>query len=221
MKKQAAKSLRVFAIELAVYAVLVICYFFLVLHLLGEWLYRLETQHRYTYAVVAILLIAGAECGAQLIQVLKRAGNVNLVVSYVAIVVYFGIAVFMLWESRKTLRSGGGRSQRGLVKGAESKKDRSAFSPVTRNIQRLKIWPMITLPTSGIRISLWTILLVAFVGGVFSGFLGGGAGYIRMPSMVYVLGIPTHLAVGTDLFEIVISASYVTNTHAIKGNVDI
>jgi hypothetical protein len=59
MKKQAAKSLRVFAIELAVYAVLVICYFFLVLHLLGEWLYRLETLHRDTYAGVAILLIAG------------------------------------------------------------------------------------------------------------------------------------------------------------------
>src|SRR5207248_10744693 len=49
----------------------------------------------------------------------------------------------------------------------------------------------------------------------------GGAGYIRMPSMVYVLGIPTHLAVGTDLFEIIISASYGTFSHAIKGNVDI
>ena len=59
MKKQAAKSLRVFAIELAVYAVLVVCYFFLVLHLLGEWLYHLETQHRVIYALVAILLIAG------------------------------------------------------------------------------------------------------------------------------------------------------------------
>ena len=59
MKKQAAKSLRVFAIELAAYAVLVICYFFLVLHLLGEWLYHLETQHRYIYAGVALLLIAG------------------------------------------------------------------------------------------------------------------------------------------------------------------
>ncbi len=59
MKKQAAKSLRVFAIELAVYSVLVICYFFLVLNLLGSWLYRLEAQHRYTYAGVAILLIAG------------------------------------------------------------------------------------------------------------------------------------------------------------------
>lgn len=81
---------------------------------------------------------------------------------------------------------------------------------------------MITLPTSGIKsISLWAILFVAFIGGVFSGFLGGGAGYIRMPSMVYILGIPTHLAVGTDLFEIVISASYGTFTHALKGNVDI
>src|SRR6266550_635835 len=172
--------------------------------------------------IMAFGTIAGAECGAQLIQALKRAGNVNTVVSYVAIVVYSGIAAFMLWESRKTLRLAKGRSQRGLIKGAKSKKDHSAFGPVTRAIQRLKIWPMISLPASGIRaISLWMILLVAFVGGLFSGFLGGGAGYIRMPSMVYVLGVPTHLAVGTDLFEIIISASYGTLSHAVKGNVDI
>lgn len=59
MKKQSARSLRVFAIELAIYAVLVSVYFFLVLHLLGDWLYRLETQHRVLYAAVALLLIAG------------------------------------------------------------------------------------------------------------------------------------------------------------------
>ena len=172
--------------------------------------------------IMAVGTIVGAEAGAQLIQALKRAGNVNTVVSVVAIVVYVGIAGFMLWESGKTLQSNKRQSQRGLVKGIESKKDRSAFTPVTQMIQRLKIWPMVSLPTSGITaISLWVILLVAFVGGLFSGFLGGGAGYIRMPSMVYVLGIPTHLAVGTDLFEIVISASYGTVTHAIKGNVDI
>lgn len=171
---------------------------------------------------MAVGTIGGAEAGAQLIQALKRAGNVNTVVSFVAIVVYFGIAVFMLWESGTTLWSGKRRSQPEQMKGMESKQDRSAFGPVTQMIQRLRIWPMIALPTSGIQaISLWTILLVAFVGGLFSGFLGGGAGYIRMPSMVYVLGIPTHLAVGTDLFEIVISASYGTITHAIKGNVDI
>jgi uncharacterized membrane protein YfcA len=163
--------------------------------------------------------IGGAEAGAQLIQGLKRTGNLNTVVSWVAIVVYLGISVFMLWESQKTLKSARGRSPR---KSSGVKEDHSAFGPVTRKIQAVKIWPMISLPTSGIQaISLWTILLVSFVGGFFSGFLGGGAGYIRMPSMVYVLGIPTHLAVGTDLFEIVISASYGTFTHAIKGNVDI
>ena len=172
--------------------------------------------------IMAFGTIGGAEVGAQLIQALKRAGNVNLVVSIVSIVVYVSIATFMIWESRKTLALRKGRSQRGIVKGAKSKKDHSAFGPVTRAIQRLKIWPMVELPASGVKgISLWMILLVAFVGGFFGGFLGGGAGYIRMPSMVYVLGIPTHLAVGTDLFEIIISASYGTFTHAIKGNVDI
>jgi hypothetical protein len=39
--------------------------------------------------------------------------------------------------------------------------------------------------------------------------------------MVYLLGVPTHVAVGTDLFEIVISAGFGTVTHALKGNVDI
>ena len=59
MKKEAFKTLRAFLIELAVYAVLVVGYFFLVLHLLGGWLSQLETHHRYTYAGVAILLIIG------------------------------------------------------------------------------------------------------------------------------------------------------------------
>ena len=59
MKKEATKTFRTFAVELAVYAVLVTCYFFLVLHFLGEWLYHLETQHRVIYALVAILLIVG------------------------------------------------------------------------------------------------------------------------------------------------------------------
>jgi uncharacterized membrane protein YfcA len=172
--------------------------------------------------IMAIGTIFGAEAGAQLIQMLKRAGNVNLVVSIVSIVVYVSISTFMLWESRKTLKSQSRELPKVKVKGPVAKEDKSAFRPATRAIQRLKIWPMIALPTSGVKaISLWIVLAVAFVGGLFSGFLGGGAGYIRMPSMVYVIGIPTHLAVGTDLFEIIISASYGTFTHAVKGNVDI
>ena len=59
MKKETARTLRAFAIELAIYALLIVAYFFLVLHFLGGWLYHLESQHRYTYASVAILLMIG------------------------------------------------------------------------------------------------------------------------------------------------------------------
>src|SRR2546430_17111858 len=57
MKKETIKTLRAFLIELAIYAVLVVGYFFLVLHFLGEWLHQLEIHHRYTFGGVAILLI--------------------------------------------------------------------------------------------------------------------------------------------------------------------
>ncbi|HEV2965951.1 MAG TPA: hypothetical protein VG103_00610 [Chthoniobacterales bacterium] len=59
MKTETIKTLRAFLIELAVYAVLVIAYFFLVLHFLGNGLRQLEVNHRYTYAGVSILLIIG------------------------------------------------------------------------------------------------------------------------------------------------------------------
>src|SRR5919197_5218526 len=62
--------------------------------------------------IMAIGTIGGAEGGAQLIQALKRAGNVNTVVSWVAIVVYFGISIFMLWESHTTLKLNKRRARR-------------------------------------------------------------------------------------------------------------
>jgi uncharacterized membrane protein YfcA len=173
--------------------------------------------------IMALGTIAGAECGAQLIQMLKRQGNVDLVVSIVSIIIYFSISTFMIWESWRTVRL---QKKRGTAKSKTQRgrdaQDESSFAGVTRMIHRIPIWPIISLPTSGVKaISLWVIIIVSFIGGLFSGFLGGGAGYIRMPMMVYVIGIPTHLAVGTDLFEVIISASYGTLTHALKGNVDI
>ena len=161
--------------------------------------------------------IAGTEVGAQAIEYLKRLGQVNKVVGIFFIGVLLSISAFMAWESWLTLKM--------KKKGAKLRKrkaDQSAISNFSARIQRLNLPPMIKLSASGIKqISLWVVIAVAFVGGVFAGFLGGGAGYIRMPSLVYILGVPTHVAVGTDLFEIIISASYGTLTHAIKGNVDI
>jgi hypothetical protein len=59
MKEETATTLRAFLVELVVYTILVVVYFLLVLHFLGDWLYQLEMRHRYTYAGVAILLIIG------------------------------------------------------------------------------------------------------------------------------------------------------------------
>ncbi len=59
MKKELKKSLGSFVIELVVYGVLVVGYFFLVLHFLGNYLHRLFEQDRKTYAFVALLLIIG------------------------------------------------------------------------------------------------------------------------------------------------------------------
>src|SRR5258708_22098922 len=103
--------------------------------------------------IMALGTIGGAEVGAQLIQALKRAGNVNLVVSVVSIAVYVSISSFMIWESRKTLRSKKGGAIAPPSSSAK-KHDASSFDHVTRSIQRWNIPPLVTLPVSGVTISL-------------------------------------------------------------------
>ena len=165
--------------------------------------------------------IIGSETGAQLIQYLKQKSNVDLVVGSCFIVALTAISIFMFWESWRTIQEKKGKRkprERKLKAGA----DASTFSHISKRIQKFRIPPMVRLSVSGVAsISVWVIAGISLVGGFFSGFLGGGAGYIRMPSMVYLIGVPTHIAVGTDLFEIMISASYGALSHGIKGNVDI
>jgi uncharacterized membrane protein YfcA len=196
-------------------------------HIVGKSIVAAKQHHTLGHVDVKLGLlmasgtIAGVEVGAQLIEWVKRLGNSDKVISIAFIVMLLSVSAFMGWESWHTLRS---RRKQADGKGAGKSRDQSVVAPVAKRKTHdiIPIPPMIKLRTSGIeRISLWTILVVAFGGGIFSGFLGGGAGYIRMPSMVYVLGVPTHIAVGTDLFEVCISAAYGTASHALKGNVDI
>jgi uncharacterized membrane protein YfcA len=170
--------------------------------------------------VMVIGTIAGIETGVAGIEALKKIGEVNLVVGIVSIVVYTTISLFVAYESWRSMKLPARRKRAGEP--AAAAKDKQVFGNFALWVQRLPLGPRIALPFSGIKsISIVAILLVSFVGGAFSSFLGGGAGYIRMPSMVYLLGIPTHIAVGTDLFEIVVSASIGSYEHAMKGNVDV
>jgi uncharacterized membrane protein YfcA len=159
--------------------------------------------------------IPGVEIGARCLDALKKTGDLTKVVGFIFATILVLVAAFMATETIMTvLKKDGGVTARG--------RDGSALSGIATLIQRLPFPPFVRLKDSKIeRLSLWAIIVVSLVSGVFSGFLGGGAGYIRMPSMVYLLGIPTHVAVGTDLFEVIVSASYGTFSHSLKGNVDI
>jgi len=67
---------------------------------------------------------------------------------------------------------------------------------------------------------MWVIVLVGVVTGFLAGFLGVGGGFIRVPALVYLVGASTHIAVGTDLVEIVFSGGYGALRHSIEGHVD-
>ena len=69
MDREIKSSLISFCIELLIYAVLVVAYYFLVLHLLGDWLQRLFDHDRRLYAVTALGLII---CQGLMLEVLTR-----------------------------------------------------------------------------------------------------------------------------------------------------
>jgi uncharacterized membrane protein YfcA len=158
--------------------------------------------------------ILGVESGARIIEVLEAKGLVDTTIGTMYVVILLIISSFTAWESLRALRM--------IQTEHMGVREALGFEGVTKHIQRFKIPPMVSLPNSGIgSISVWLILGVGLITGLLAGVLGVGGGFVRMPMLIYVLGIPTHVAIGTDLFEIMISAGYGTLTHAVKGNVDV
>ncbi len=164
---------------------------------------------------------SGVEGGAQVLEALKHVGNLSILgreidtmtvvmsLVYTALLIFLGQA--MVRESLRTMRRAAGQIQLG----AEAPTPTAAV-----RLRTVKLWPMVSLPASGIEsVSLWVILGIGFATGFLSGMLGVGGGFIRMPALVYILGCPTVVAVGTDLFEIMFSSAYGVMTHSFKGNV--
>jgi uncharacterized membrane protein YfcA len=160
--------------------------------------------------------MTGIEVGAQVIEYLDglAAGVLETVLSWVYLTLLLAISILVFVE--------GFRATRVQLKESMDASETLSIQTLARRIQGIRLPPMIRLPGSGIEsISLWPIMIVGFATGFLAGMLGVGGGFIRMPALVYVLGVPTHVAVGTDLFEIVFSAGYGTLTHGLKGNVDV
>lgn len=167
-------------------------------------------------ALLGSLMIAGTavgvELGARMVMWLTGIGMADVVIRHVYTFVLSALGLYMLWEYFYANRMSMIRFS--VVKDVTGNR-------LTAFLQSLKLPPVVILKRSGIRISLWIILVVGLVTGFLAGFLGVGGGFIRVPALMYVIGVPMKLAVGTDLFEIIVSSTYGGFTYALKGAVEL
>ena len=68
--------------------------------------------------------------------------------------------------------------------------------------------------TSGLYISIIPPIFVGIFVGVLSAIMGVGGGFIMVPAMIYILGMPTKVVVGTSLFQIIFVTGFTTLLHA-------
>ena len=67
---------------------------------------------------------------------------------------------------------------------------------------------------SGLYISVIPPLIVGVLVGVLAAIMGVGGGFIMVPAMIYLLGMPTKVVVGTSLFQIIFVTGFTTLLHA-------
>jgi uncharacterized membrane protein YfcA len=150
--------------------------------------------------------LAGSTIGVGIFSTLKAFGVVDATISFLYIIFLGVIGGLMAWESAGALRTAGG-------------------DPVRRT--RIRAWmrglPMKRrFPRSGLYISIIPPIGIGFFVGMLAAILGVGGGFILAPAMVYLLGVPTRVMVGTSLFQIIFLTAYVTFLQAtFNGTVDL
>ena len=158
----------------------------------------------------------GVEVGARLIEYLEHIGVIEKAIGIIYIIVLGAMATSIFVEST--------RAQHRIKKAQTSDdKDRDVVTINCHSkIYNIRIQPMISFPTSKITsLSIWVVLLVGFITGVLSGTLGVGGGFVGTPMFVYLLGVPTHIAVGTNVLSTLATSICGTFAHGLRQNVDI
>ena len=166
--------------------------------------------------------IPGVFLAEQLNSSLEEAGVIGPVIRYVYILFLGTLGGFMVNDHlrlRRTARLGG---------------EETSTASLARRVRGLRIPPRsirlpgvgtvptyLSLPVSGIEnLSVFIPVAVGFSVGFFAGLLGAGGGFLLMPALIYGLGVPTTVAIGTDLFQIIVTGSWGTFLYALSHNVD-
>lgn len=150
----------------------------------------------------SVLLVGGligSGAGVKVFAMLRAAGQVDLVVNIFYVVFLGIIGALMLTESLSALR-----------------RARRAGPPAPRRRHRWgQAWPLrMRFRASGLYISVIPPTLIGLLVGFLAAIMGVGGGFIVVPAMIYLLGMPTKVVVGTSLFQIIFVAGFTTLMHA-------
>ncbi len=171
----------------------------------------------------------GGTIGVQIVSVLRSLGNFDFWVRITYVVVLGTVGSLMLRESVQTwITSFRSRTIASLVaEGYEElrgKVHEVSAPPVALPVGRLTAhWPLqMEFKRAKIRASALFPFGLGLAVGILAAIMGVGGGFIMVPTMIYILGVPTHVAVGTDLFQMVFTAANLGFQQAVfNRNVDV
>ena len=145
--------------------------------------------------------VAGALIGVILLKMLREAGQSGLIISLTYVALLGAVGALMLAESLRAIR----RTRRG--------KPASARKPGQHNwVHRLPL--KLRFPRSRLYISAIPPLVIGWLVGLLTAFLGVGGGFIMVPVMIYLLRMPTNVVIGTSIFQIIFVTAVVSVLHA-------
>jgi uncharacterized membrane protein YfcA len=165
--------------------------------------------------IMVVGTVTGFEVGAQLIMWLESIGSVDRFVRVSYLILLSLIAWLVFTDVSQKMK----KDTKAKAIG-RTNEDETGIQ-WHKTFHKIRIPPMVHFKASGITCSAWLPILVSFATGWMAGILGIGGGLIRMPALIYLIGVPTHVAVGTDLFEVVISALYGCGSYTYKGRTEL
>jgi uncharacterized membrane protein YfcA len=161
----------------------------------------------------------GIEAGKTLVLFLDALGRAEVVVGGVYVLLLAGIGVLFTRSALNGDEEGAKNPGDNGDTGDGEKAD-DDIPDVAKRIKSYRIPPMVTLK-DGSEASLWTISGVGGGVGIVSGFLGVGGGFIRMPAIYYLIGVPLAAAVGTSLFGALMSGAVGAYTYGLSGAINL
>jgi len=91
---------------------------------------------------------------------------------------------------------------------------------IAEALQKLRLSPLVYFPVSDVRVSLWVLMAVGLATGYLAGTIGVG-GFIGVPAMIYVFGVPTAVATGTELYLAMFMGAFGALNYVFAGFVDL